>query len=404
MSIVAEGNGCNADNRFEEQLAARLSGPPADRVFRAELRGRLLATHPAAAAAGGRQPASSRAERLAARRRRSRWPLVGLAAAVVLAIVIAVARQAFVPAPLAQLGMLPRPAAEPAQSGGAGGPGYGFDITYVLTGQLAAGWPELPGQARAYRLRPPEFSADHVADLASRLGIAAPVVQEGWQDTYLLAADPGDGSPSLRMFPGGYTIYMRPYDYSPTGRPELPSDSRALDIGREWLTSMGFVPEGSLGDGSVEFDAGNGMLYVSFRPEQPEPIVSIPPYAIVQIGRDETVVTGLATWFGPDAESPYPLRGPQDAWEIVARGEGVLDYEVREFAGPVGEDNVIRGQANVGAVRLAWWLATDGDGVPYLVPVYAFSGQLSVPGRPGGAESFPFEAWAPAVQEAHIQG
>jgi len=408
VSILADhsdrrpGGAGAVDGIFARILARELSGPPADRVFRAQLRGRVLAAHPVASQGAAGAP-GIRTQRLKARRSGVRGPLLGLALVAVLAIALIAGRGVLFPEPLARLGKLPELALEPPSGqGGAAGPGYTFDLTYSLSPQLSAGWPVLPRRAEACRLKPPALSEQHVADLAARLGITAPVVQEGWQDGYLLAADPGDGGPSIRMFPSGYTIYMRPYDYSPVAPSELPSDQKALEIARAWLVSSGFVPEGSLGPGQVDLDPENGMLYVRFKPAAPEPIVSISPFAIVQIGRGETVVMGSATWFLHDASSPYPLRGVAEAWELVENGDGLLEFETREFPGPVGEDNVVRGLATARSVSLGWWLAAPAGEVPYLIPVYVFSGELSVPGG-GGTAEYPFQVWAPAVTEAYIQ-
>jgi hypothetical protein len=387
--------------KVEGFLAEALSGPPADPVFRAHLRERILARAAAS-------PARTRGARHAAGRNRGpglRHPVTVLAVVAAAVLVFLVARPAFFPAPpAAALGMLPQPAVTPdsGQGGAAGGPGYTFEFSYSLSGGLAAGWPELPKQQLAYRMNPPLFTEQYVAQLAARLGISASVEREGWQDGYLLAADPGDGGPFIRMFPNGYTIYMRSYDFTPTVRADLPSDERAIEIARAWLDASGFAAKASLGATAVEEDTENGTLYVRFRPASPFPVVGNSPFAVVQIGRNELVVMGGVTWFTVNASSEYPLRGAAQAWEDVKDGKGLLEYQTREFPGPIGEDNVVRGQAAAERVQVAWALSVAQDGTPYLVPVYVFSGNVTVPAETGTV-TLPFEVWAPAVTEEYVQ-
>jgi hypothetical protein len=324
-----------------------------------------------------------------------------VAAALVAVAVLAIAATRFLvpaPGPVAEFGKLPGLAAGlPPEGGGAGGPGYTFDFTYSLGGPLAAGWPKLQDKGLAYQLKS-EFTEARVAALAAKLGITAPVVREGWQDGYLLAADPGDGGPSLRMFPVGYTAYMQPYEAQPLPRTALPPDARAIEIARNWLVTNGFVPTGTLGEARVVEDLDIGSLFVRFKPAQPADIVTISPFANVQITQGEKIALGSATWFPVMATSQYPLRPVADAWQEVKAGNGILEWHLIEYTGP--GDGEITGQATADRVRVAWYLTYAGDGTPYLVPVYAFSGQVVVAGE-DGPTSLPFQVWAPAVAGQH---
>lgn len=391
---------------LERLLEQAMAGPPAESSFRARLRRRIRSLHPAAVSGGEtregrRRPAGRNGRAWRQARGRSGRALAGVAAAAALVAVVLLARQVFLPGPLAEFGKLPLPVAglEPSQ-GAAGGPGFTFDFSYRLGADLAGGWPRFPERELAYRLRRPQFTEEWVSRLASGLGIQAPVVREGWHDSYLLAADPGEGRAALRMFPNGYTVFTQPFEYGPAGGPGLPGDVRALALARQWLEESGFVPPGELGAGTVTRDHESGTVLVRFAPAEPGDVVTTSPFAVAQIGTGERIVMASATWYPAEASSPYPLRGVAQAWDEVESGRGVLEWAVTEYSGPVGEDNIVRGLATVGRVRLAWSLAIAPDGTPYLVPVYAFSGTVEVPGAEG-PESLPFEVWAPAVTRSH---
>ena len=386
----------NRRSEFESLLGRATAGPPADPRFRDDLRRTLVQAHPASTS---RPLATSRRS---GRRRAPGWlgPAAVLTAAAVVAAIILVPRLGLGPWRLAEFGPLPELAASTKPGEGAGGPGFTFDLSYTLGGSLAAGWPDLPGRALAYRLRPPVVTEARARELATGLGITASVVQEGWQDGFLWAADPGDGGPALRVFPDGYTYFSQPYDFGPRERGRLPSAERAVAAARDWLTARGFVPAGELGAGRVTEDLENGTLLVKFGPADPADVVTISPFAVVQLGEGEKVVMGSATWYPGEAASRYPLREVADAWEAVRSGRGVLAWQLREYPGPASDTGVVIGQVTIDRVRVAWAAAFAADGTPYFVPVYAFSGQAVVPSSQGPV-TLPVEVWVPAVTDEY---
>ncbi|MDP2872149.1 MAG: hypothetical protein Q8P31_06385 [Bacillota bacterium] len=410
MSNMADKRERIPDAELDDRLTRALAAPEADPTFRAHLRRKVMEQHPAA---GLEQPEKWRAsdmtrvERHSAQKPRRSISLGRVAAAVAAVAVLAVVAAKLImpaPGPVAEFGTLPGLAAGlPPEGGGAGGPGYEFEFTYGLGGALTSGWPKLQDKELAYKLRA-EFTEARVAALATKLGITAPVVREEWHDGYLLAADPGDNGPSLRMFPGGYTAYSQPYDAEELPRSALPSDARAIEIARNWLVNNGFVPAGTLGAATVIEDLQNGSLYVRFKPAEPADIVTISPFGNVQITKGEKIAYGSATWFPAVGTSKYPLRPVADAWEQVRAGLGILDWHAIEFPGPSADDNLITGQATVDKVRVAWYLTFASDGTPYLVPVYAFSGTVQVGGGgDDGPTTLPFQVWAPAAASQHVQ-
>jgi hypothetical protein len=372
------------DACLEAHLEATLAGPPAPPEFRQRLRERLLSAHPCARAAepAVEQSANRRTKIMAQRR----WFTVPQRAALLvaaLALVVVTARFVLLREPAAEFGQLPGPGAglAPALSG-AGGPGVEFDLTYRLGGTLVAGWPSAPNSQLAYRVRPAAFSADRVRAIATRLGITAPVVQEGWAEGYLWAADPGDGGPSLRMYPNGYTVYTQPYDYRPLARNQLPSDEQAVAAARQWLVASG-IAAANLGNGVITEDLDIGVLHIRFRPAEPLDVVTPAPWAQVQMGADRHIVNGAAVWFDLDTNSRYPLRTFADAWAGVQAGQGTLSWAVAEWPGPVGEDNTVRGTMTAQSARLAWGLGRAADGAYYLVPMYVFAGEVEAAGEDG---------------------
>jgi hypothetical protein len=398
VSNMADKKDRDVDRDMDELLTKALAGPAADPSFRAQLRRRVMEQHPATEL---EQPEKGRMKAMTTvnkRKSRPLWRVGALVASVAVIALVAVRLIAPAPGPVAEFGVLPGLAGGlPAPGGGAGGPGYTFEFTYGLGGQLATVLPKLQDRELVHKLVAPEFTEARVGAIATKLGITATVVREGWQDGYLLAADPGDGGASLRMFPGGYTAYMQPYDAQVLPRTSLPGDARAVEIARNWLVTNGFVPAGELGAGTVTEDLEIGSLFVRFKPVEPTDVVSIAPFAIVQISEGEKIAYGAATWFPAAATSAYPLRPVSEAWQEVAAGQGILEWHLVEFDGPgVDENNVVAGQATADRVRVAWFLTSEADKTPFLVPVYVFSGQVVVAGD-DGPTSVPFQVWAPAV-------
>jgi len=384
---------------LDDLLAQAVAGPAMDRDPRSRLRRRIMELHP------GRGMDMSLTTRAgAAKWGRGRW--IAPAAAVAVVAVCAGLVLAFYlgPAsgPVAEFGRLPGLASglKPSQ-GAAGGPGFTFDLDYSLSAPLAAAWPDLPARETVYRLASPGFSEERVKTLADGLGIAAPVVREGFQDGFILAADPGDGAPALRAYSNGYIIFTQVYNFGARPRASLPSADRAVALARDWLVSSGFVSAGELGPGKVTEDLGNGTLLVGFKPAIPADVVSVVPFANAQIGEGGRIAMASATWLPSLATSAYPLRPVAEAWKLVREGKGLLEWATREYPGPAGDGDVVRGPAMVESVRVAWAVTYAPGGTPYLQPVYAFAGRASVPGADGPV-SLPFEVWAPAIAEDYV--
>gem|GEM_PF-3341725 len=389
---------------MEQSLQRALAGPDMRPEERRELRQRLLDRHPVVSAPDRAQTNGRRAETMSERtKRRVRlgWPQRAVLILAALVMVVGAMRIVLQRGPAAEFGQLPPPGArlEPALSG-AGGPGISFELEYVLGAQLTGGWPRLGTRQLAYRLMPLSFTEQRVATIAERLDIDAAVVQEGWQDGYLLAADPGDGGPALRMYPGGYTIYTAPYDYRELERGQLPTEARAVSRAREWLISSGLATA-NLGPGRVTEDLENGRLYIRFEMAEPHDIVTLAPWAQVEMGAGEQIVSGSSVWFGLDINSGYPVRPVGEAWQDARAGRGTVSWETREWPGPVPDDNIVRGALNANEVRLAWALALAADDTPYLVPVYVFGGEIEAPDGEGGQVRVPSSVWVPAVTEQY---
>lgn len=403
-----DGRGRGPESDELERLVGRaMSAPQADPAFRAQLRQRLargLGPAEHGTAAGEEKRNAMRrtyAGKHVGARRLGRWGM-GLAVAALAGGLVLGLWPALTGEQMAAFGPLPPPVSGFAPSlGAAGGPGFTFNFTYRLGGTLGQDWPALGDREQAYLLTPFDFTEAHVSGLAARLGIGGPVVREGWQDSYLLAVE--SDQRALRAFPVGYVVFTQPYDYPEVSRSELPTDARALVVARDWLAASGFVSDiAQLGPGVVTYDSGTSTLLVKFRPVEPADVVTIAPWAQVQVGVGEAIVMGSADWYPVVDSSPYPLRGVQAAWETVRAGQGILQWAITEYPGPSGDSEVVLGDATATGVRLAWAIGRAADGTPYLVPVYAFTGTVEVPyGAEALTTTLPFEVWAPAVAEEH---
>ncbi len=380
---------------IDDLLRQATATPDADPEFTDGLRRRLLEQHRALT---GRKETKMKTL--------SRLGIAVTAVAAAAALVVVFAPGLFGRGPIAEFGVLP-PYTAPESQGVSGGPGYTFKFDYSLGGSLAAGWPDLPARATAHKLTPFDFTEAHVADLAKNVGLNTPIQREGWQDSYTLSTGLPEG-PIIMAFPDGYVIYNDSrYDWSPADRAELPSDERAIQVARDWLVqTAGFVPDvtsgpGALGQATVTPELDQGSLLVVFRPAEPADVITVNPYAAVQLGRGEKIIMGQATWYPAGATSPYPLRSAAEAWETVKAGQGVLKINFNKY-GPFGDAEEVRGPAVVTSVRLAWALVLGPDKTPYQVPVYVFSGTADIP-SPTSPGAVPFEVWTPAVT-AEYQG
>lgn len=409
---MPDSRGSKLNRPTEHELRASLAGPAAPAEFRDRLRRDLLAAHPAVSTARAKPhgqarrkaTARSRAQRHeGSSRRRWTWVAVTLAAVAAAAALAVVYWPRVTVPPGPAFGALPPAGARlPAALSGAGGPGYTFDLSFELAGDLAGTPPPLPTSALAYRLPRWEQTEALAASLAARLGIPGPVVPEGWQDGQILAVDPGGGRPSLRVFPDGYIAFARhDYEHRPRLRDELPADAAALAAAAAWLTHAGLVQPDELGPGAIQPDLEIGVLLVRFRPGEPEAIVTLAPWAQVELGVGGLVVSGSAVWFGQGEGGIYPLRTVAEAWQDVLAGQASLWWDATEYPGPSDDRGVVRGSVIITSISLAAALALGDDGTPYLVPVYALAGTAEVSDGAGSVESLPVLAWVGAVAPAH---
>jgi hypothetical protein len=387
------------NSHLEEQLRQTLPPVQAPPEFRAHLKQTLMERHP------------RRGRRISPRG----WLLSLTAVAAVLVIAL-----------FASVGLRPRagtrvPGPLPSPSGGTPGPEttYGANLPELppltATGEATLGasagpgfevkleysrpanLPGLPESAPVYSYLPITVDPDTVKQVAGRLGLTGEVSTEPWQTGRTFQV--GDPARAVVIgFSNGYYSYWRPLPDTLAGK-AFPSEDVLVAAAREFLTKLVAVPETAVVR-SVEIPTRDEAsvpraAYVTFAPSAIPRLISINPTVVIQVGADGQVYGGNWTW--PEtlkAETTYPVRPLDDAWQEVTAGLGVLAVDYRDLTAP--QDNQpLRGSGLVTSANVGYVLTYAADGTLVVQPVAAFSGTAAL----DNGQSIPFTVYVKAVKQ-----
>lgn len=256
--------------------------------------------------------------------------------------------------------------------------GFSFELESSFTGSLD----EVPTEAQVFEMTPATWDPASVQDIATRLSIDGPVDDQGG-GTFA-----AQGNGSLFVTPG----LVQYISAAPLPDGNLPSDDQATAFAREWLRQTQLLP-GNIGDGSIVAKVDNpSRVIVSFKPLQPEMLLSSDPSITVTMGPKGSIVEASFRWADLSAGDTYRLRGADAAWIEVSERRSYLQATIPADTIPAG--TTITGKAVYSTVALAY----TSSGVPgerqYLQPVYVFTGTMT---PDGSATSFPISAYVPGL-------
>jgi hypothetical protein len=334
----------------------------------------------------------------------------GVAAAVVAAILLGPFGDGGGPAARDQaFGALPAPVLQLPFGGGGGGPvrPEGGTISYSLPPEIS-----LPNSALAYRLRPPDVSAESVQDIATKLGFTEkvePVLDSvGTVLGYgvgLADVEPraDDGPPKWFQIMLDGSISFTDGTIGPQPGASGPTEEQAIDAARGWLLLTGIA--GSDPDLRLAETCGPGCQQVVA--ELTSPLLDLPvtgqPRISVLIIDDGAVMAAHGAWAVIDAQSTYPLRSAE---QLVSDLEALRgNFDDLRLGGPGFGGTMIAPTADpsqdaavtLESISLSHNVAIDGGGQRFLVPVYFVRGSLTQAGLP---ESDTVATWVPATEVA----
>jgi hypothetical protein len=256
--------------------------------------------------------------------------------------------------------------------------GYAFELNATLATSLGT----VPSQAPIYEMTRAAAARGEVEALAKRVGITGPVDNQG-QDAF---AASGNGelfvSPELIQ-------YVAPVDPGPGS---LPPDEQAEAAARDWLDRADLNPR-DLGDGRVVSrpDSGDRVILL-FSPTEPGNVLASIPSITVSVGVDNQVLEVSSRWATIRRTDLYELRDVEKAWSEVQSGEAYIETDLGKDGPPQGA--TVKGSVKYDTIQVAYTSAGPPGATQYLLPLFVFSGRLTLDGRDG---SVPLKAYVVAL-------
>lgn len=256
--------------------------------------------------------------------------------------------------------------------------GFVFEIESEFTGSLD----QVPAEALVYRMTPQTFDAGSAQAIASQLSIEGEVIDQGG-GTFA-----AEGNGSLFVTPG-LVQYISAAEIPDGG---LPSDDQAIAFGREWLRQTELLPA-NIGQGGIVAKVESPpRIIVSFKPIQPEHLLSSDPSITITMGPNASIIEASFRWSELSAGDTYQLRGAAAAWMEVAERRSYLQAAIPSDTFPPG--STITGTASYSGVSLAYTTSGIPGEQQFLQPVFVFTGTVS---PEGSTTSFPITAYVPGL-------
>ncbi len=256
--------------------------------------------------------------------------------------------------------------------------GYSFE----LNATLATGLGTVPRQASIYEMTRAKVTRADIEALTKRIGITGPVSDQG-EDTYTAS---GEGelfaSPELIQ-------YVSPVE---PVRGELPPDEQAEAAARNWLDRAKLSPR-DLGDGrAVSRPDSRDRIILLFGPTEPKNVLASFPSITVSVGVKNEVIEVSSRWATIRRGDLYELRNVEKAWSEVQAGEAYIETDLGKD-GPA-QGSIIKGTVKYDSIQIAYTSAGPPGQTQYLLPLFVFSGRLTLVGRDG---SVPLKAYVVAL-------
>ncbi len=237
-------------------------------------------------------------------------------------------------------------------------------LNYALSGPLTGGAPRADVFSIAWR----SPTAGQVDTLARQLGLTGPVKQP---KAGLYTVD-GNGQLSVD---GKATVYAPPPTAAATNT--LPDDRNAISAARTWLATHSMLPPDV---GNADVRRNGDTLDVVFHPKTLPDILSDQPGIRVRMGPGSVVLEVQRAWPSELLPGAYDLLSLDEAWQQAPERGAVRTHA------PPGVVVPPNANALINNVSFAYALGTDKNGKDYLLPVYVFSGTVTIPGQRAGAD------------------
>lgn len=230
---------------------------------------------------------------------------------------------------------------------------------------MSGSWPDVPGKMVVYRRIPFRVNDSYVSLLLNKFGVI-PLKQDGSRG-YLAVLDSHMNSINIDTYGFRYTTY----DADDNRGVDLPGDKQAEKIVLEYLKEKGFLPAdkysistdvaGTIG--RYDPNAGREVISVTSKNvtlrrmfgnyEDFNSVIS------VELGDHGKVISVHMLWPKAEPMAEYPVISPQEAFEMLKRGDTVSG---KYLNGGVDE------------VQIAYLTQSDKDNPAsdYLQPVYVF--------------------------------
>lgn len=256
--------------------------------------------------------------------------------------------------------------------------GYTFDLKTSLKANLDA----VAREAPVYELKRASADLPSAQKMADGLRIGASVQDRG--DGSFAATGNGE------LFVS--TDLIQYFSGAQPDNGDLPADTEAVALAREWLRVSGLLPP-DLGDGKVIGRIEDTKrVIVAFAPIEPVGVLSSIPGITVTMGPKGQVVESALRWANIVRGDVYQLMPGKQAWQLIQSGQAFLDTDLSSVNVEPGAD--VQGTATFSKVGIAYATSGPPGGKQYLQPVYVFSGKLKVK---GADKSVPIKAYVPAL-------
>lgn len=260
--------------------------------------------------------------------------------------------------------------------------GYTFDLKTSLKVNLD----DVTKEAPVYKLNktaPTAKSAQKIAD-ALKLGAT---VQDRGDGSFQATGDSG------QLFVS--TDVAQFFSSAKVADGNLPKDSDAVDLAREWLRTTGLMPA-DLGDGTVVSRVEETKrITVQFAPATPDNVLSATPSLTVTEGPNGQVLEARISWAHLTRVDVYQLMPAKQAWQVIQSGVAYVETDLSSTK--ISPGSVIKGRATYNAVNIAYASSGAQGSDQFLQPIYVFSGTLTVEGQSG---TYPIKAYVPALSNS----
>ena len=256
--------------------------------------------------------------------------------------------------------------------------GYVFEITSTFSGSLDS----VPLTAPVFNMNALTYDATQAQQFADQLGIGQPVTDNGG------GSFSATGNGRLFVSPG----LVQFISSAAVEEGAVPGDTESIAFAREWLRLTNLLPA-DIGTGRIEAKvASPPRVIVSFKPVQPNPLLSSIPGISLTIGPNGIILEASIRWATLSQGDIYQLTSGTNAWAEVENRRSYVSVSLPAEQYPAGA--TIKGTADYNSVSITY----TSSGIPgeqqYLQPVIVFTGRVT---PEGSTASYAITAYVPGL-------